>query len=240
MLIHIISDASKGVLSFGQGLFDPFIKLLREDNNDDEGKCNDVLSKLSFSSSHPSWTRQESSSPTTNTLGESSLNFIRPLVMRVVCGCIKALPSPVKSVVVTSIDQLKPLVDNIASGILDGIVKDNNLLHLTLPAESKLLVATTSELVVASSTELVAANGRSSLAEMNDDGKYYPNALKFIVIGCLIIMLAFGCGIILSDTTVFCLVHLSSRYTREKLPNDFLVHCRHDEVPCHDLWCIFC
>jgi len=207
MLIRIISNDQ----SFALGIVEPFIKLLHEDNNnDDEGKCNDVLSRLSFSS-YPSWTRHESNSPLTNHLGviaKSSFSFIRPLVLRVICGCIKALPVPVKSFVVTSIDQLNPLVDSVASlDTLDGIVKDDNLLRLTLPAESKVIVATTSELLVASSSELLVASSTdlTTLVGIDKEESYFPNALNFVVIGCMIILLALGCGIIRLGTAILCL-----------------------------------
>jgi len=126
--------------------------------------------------------------------------------MKVICGCIKALPLPVKSFVVTSIGQLKPLVKSVASsGILDGIVKDDNILRLTLPTENKIVVATTSELVVASSTDLVAANDQDALVEIDDEKSHFLIALNFVLTGCLIILLAFGCGIIRSGTAILCL-----------------------------------
>jgi len=122
--------------------------------------------------------------------------------MRAISGCIKALPLPVKSIVVTSISQLKALA---SSGILDGLVGDDNLLRLTLPTESKIIVATTSELVVASSTDLVTTNDQDTLVGIDKEESYFPNALNFIVIGCMIILLAFGCGIICSGTAILCL-----------------------------------
>ena len=203
MLIRIISN----VQSFALGLAEPFIKLLHEDNNDDEGKCNDVLSKLSFSS-NPSCDLGRNS-PTTNTLGviaKSSFSLTRPLVLKVICGCIKALPSPIKSFIVTSIGQLKPLFDNIASsGILDVIVKDDNLLRLTLPTEPKLVASTSSALVVASSAGLATINDQDTLVGNDKEESYSPNALNFVLTGCLIILLAFRCGIIRSGTAILCL-----------------------------------
>ena len=210
MLIRIISN----VQSFALGIVEPFIKLLHEDNNnDDEGKCNDVLSKLSFSS-NPSCDSSESNSLTTNTLGiiaKSSFSLIRPLVMRatltltLICGCIKALPLPVKSFVVTSTDQLNPLVESVASlDTLDAIVVDDTLPRLTLPTET-CLVATSFELVVASSTDLVTTNDEATLVEIDDEETYFPNALTFVLIGCLIILLALECGIIRSDAAILCL-----------------------------------
>ena len=204
MLIRIISN----VQSFALGIVEPFIKLLHEDNNnDDEGKCYDLLSKLSFSS-NPSCDSSESNSLTTNILGiiaKSSFSLIRPLVMRAICGCIKALPLPVKSFVVTSTDQLNPLVESVASlDTLDVIVVDDTLPRLTLPTET-CLVATSSELVVASSTDLVTTNDEATLVEIDDEETYFPNALTFVLIGCLIILLALECGIIRSDAAILCL-----------------------------------
>ena len=183
--------------------------MLLHENNDDEGKCNDVLFALSFSS-YPSWTRHESNSPPSNPLGviaNSFFSLIRPLIMRTIGGCIKALPLPVKSFVVTSIDQLKPLVDTIASlDTLDVISQDDNLLRLTLPTEFKIIVVTSSELVVDSSTGLVTINDQDTLVGIDDEEEnYFPNALTFLLIGCLIILLALGCGIIRSDTAILCL-----------------------------------
>ena len=202
MLIRIISN----VQSFALGIVEPFIKLLHEDNNDDdEGKCNDVLSRLSFSS-NPSCDLGRNS-PTTNSLGviaKSSYSLSRPLVMKVICGCIKALPLPVKSFFVTSVGQLKPLVESVASLDILGLVKDDNLLCLISPADS-CLVATTSELVVASSTDLVTANDQDTLVGIDKEESYSPNALDFVLNGCLIILLAFGCGIIRSGTAILCL-----------------------------------
>lgn len=195
-------------LTFAFGLVEPFIKLLGEDNNDDEVKSNDVLYLLSFSS-NPSCDSSESNSPlTTNPfsiIAKSSLNFIRSFVMESISGCIKALPLPVKSFVVTSIGQLTPLLDTIASSGILGIVKDDDLLRLPISIDSTFVATTTSKLVLASSTDIVAANDRASLAGMDDEESYHLPALSFVFTGCLIILLAFGCGIIRSDTTILCL-----------------------------------
>jgi len=67
------------------------------------------------------------------------------------------------------------------------------------------VATTTSELFVASSTDLVSANDRTVLAGVDDEDSYFPNALSFVLTGCLIILLAFGCGIIRLDTTILCL-----------------------------------
>ena len=202
---------SNHVKNFAFGLVEPFIKLLGKDNNDDEVKSNDVLPLLSFSSSNPSCDSSESNSPlTTNPFGiiaTSSLNFIRSFIMESISGCIKALPLPVKSFVVASIGQLKPLVESITfSGILDGASVDDDLLRLPISIESTLVATTTSELVVASSTaNLVATNDRATLVRIDDEESYYFKALNLVVIGCFVILLAFGCGIIRLNTTILCL-----------------------------------